>query len=126
MGFQGVNHAPTGCRVGGEDGAGTGDQRIGLRMRALRRRLGLTQTEMGRMIGVTFQQIQKYEQGSNRMMASRLGELARCLRVPVCFFFHGAGAASAQEELCRRCEVFAVCDALTAAMPEEKRRRAAR
>ena len=49
--------------------------------------LGLSQEKLGDMIGLTFQQVQKYERGSNRIGASRLYELSRVLDVPVSFFF---------------------------------------
>jgi transcriptional regulator with XRE-family HTH domain len=52
--------------------------------------LGVTQQELGRQIGVTFQQVQKYEKGTNRVGASRLQQIARVLRVPVEFLFEGA------------------------------------
>jgi transcriptional regulator with XRE-family HTH domain len=49
--------------------------------------LALTQEQLGEMIGLTFQQVQKYERGANRIGASRLHELSRILDVPVSFFF---------------------------------------
>ncbi|PZO03839.1 MAG: transcriptional regulator [Alphaproteobacteria bacterium] len=63
------------------------DIRVGERLRALRRAARLTQTALGNRIGVTFQQVQKYENGSNRMSASRLWLVARCLGVPVSALF---------------------------------------
>jgi transcriptional regulator with XRE-family HTH domain len=52
-----------------------------------RTELEMSQTELGQAIGVTFQQVQKYENGSNRISASRLGNIASTLQVPVSFFF---------------------------------------
>lgn len=63
------------------------DRHVGRRVRLRRTLLGLTQQELGEQIGVTFQQIQKYERGTNRISASRLWEIARVLKVPVAFFF---------------------------------------
>jgi transcriptional regulator with XRE-family HTH domain len=65
------------------------DARIGARIRARRMLLGINQTELGRSSGVTFQQIQKYEKGTNRITASRLHEIADTLDVPIGFFFEG-------------------------------------
>lgn len=119
MDSQDVSISPASRRKAGEGGADAADLRIGRRLRALRRRLGLSQTEMGRMIGVTFQQIQKYERGLNRVTASRLGALAKCAGIPVCFFFRGAEVALPQEKLCRDCEVSCACAALTEGGPGE-------
>lgn len=63
------------------------DRHVGRRVRLRRTLLGLTQQELGEQIGVTFQQIQKYERGTNRISASRLWEISRVLKVPVSFFF---------------------------------------
>lgn len=53
--------------------------------------LGKTQAELARAVGLTFQQIQKYESGANQLVSSRLYEIASALRVPVSFFFDGMG-----------------------------------
>src|ERR671917_1916562 len=63
------------------------DVRVGARLRLRRNMLGLSQEKLGEAIGVTFQQVQKYERGANRIGASRLHELSRVLDVPVSFFF---------------------------------------
>src|SRR3954468_13647460 len=63
------------------------DVRVGARLRLRRNRLGLSQEKLGEAIGLTFQQVQKYERGANRIGASRLHELSRVLDVPVSFFF---------------------------------------
>jgi transcriptional regulator with XRE-family HTH domain len=49
--------------------------------------LGMSQTDLGHAVGVTFQQVQKYEKGTNRISASRLQQIARVLQVPVTYFF---------------------------------------
>ncbi len=63
------------------------DIHVGRRVRLRRTLLGLSQEKLGDAVGLTFQQIQKYERGTNRMGASRLFEFSRILDVPVSFFF---------------------------------------
>ncbi|MGZ5830001.1 MAG: helix-turn-helix domain-containing protein [Xanthobacteraceae bacterium] len=63
------------------------DVHVGLRIRAARLAAGLSQERLGNELGVTFQQVQKYEKGSNRVGASRLSDAAKVLSVPVSFFF---------------------------------------
>ena len=63
------------------------DMHVGSRIRLRRHLLGLSQTKLGDAVGLTFQQIQKYENGANRVGASRLFQLATVLKVPVAFFF---------------------------------------
>ncbi len=63
------------------------DIHVGSRLRQRRQLLGLSQEKLGEAIGLTFQQVQKYERGANRIGASRLYELSRVLDVPVGFFF---------------------------------------
>ena len=63
------------------------DIHLGQRMRARRLMLGMSQTELGAAIGVTFQQIQKYEAGANRVRASDLDRIATRLAVPISYFF---------------------------------------
>ena len=63
------------------------DVHVGGRIRLRRTLLGLSQEKLGEMIGLTFQQVQKYERGSNRVGASRLFDLSRVLDVPMSFFF---------------------------------------
>jgi transcriptional regulator with XRE-family HTH domain len=65
------------------------DDHLGKRIRQRRRSLGLTQQQVGEVIGVRFQQIHKYECGMNRISAARLWTLARALEAPVDFFFEG-------------------------------------
>jgi transcriptional regulator with XRE-family HTH domain len=60
---------------------------VGGRLRSRRKRLGVTQTALAQRIGVTFQQVQKYEKGANRISASRLYQLSLVLGVPVTYFF---------------------------------------
>src|SRR6202167_6011622 len=63
------------------------DVQVGSRVRLRRNMLGLSQEKLGEAIGLTFQQVQKYERGANRIGASRLLELSRILDVPVQFFY---------------------------------------
>ena len=76
------------------------DRLVGLRITALRKARGLSQTALGTAVGVTFQQVQKYEKGQNRVGAGRLREIARLLEVPVSAFFEESQAGdSAQEDV---------------------------
>jgi len=67
------------------------DVHVGRRLRLRRTILGLSQEAIGKVIGVTFQQIQKYERGINRMGASRLYDFSRALTVPIAYFYEGYG-----------------------------------
>jgi transcriptional regulator with XRE-family HTH domain len=67
------------------------DKAIGARVRTLRLQRGLSQSELGKALRVTFQQIQKYEKGANRISAGRLQQIADVLKVPVTFFYSGLG-----------------------------------
>ena len=66
------------------------DVHVGSRVRMRRMMLGMSQGELAAALGLSFQQVQKYEKGSNRMGASRLQKIAHILQVPVTFFFDGA------------------------------------
>src|ERR1700746_2036132 len=66
------------------------DKHVGSRVRMRRMMLGMSQEKLGDSLGITFQQIQKYEKGTNRIGASRLQQIATVLAVPVSFFFEGA------------------------------------
>jgi transcriptional regulator with XRE-family HTH domain len=66
------------------------DVHVGQRVRARRKMLGLSQTQLGNELGVTFQQVQKYERGTNRIGSSRLFKMSNTLDVPVAYFFEGA------------------------------------
>ena len=65
------------------------DEHIGQRVQLRRTMLGLSQKDLAKICGVTFQQIQKYETAGNRISASRLFELSNALQTPVSFFFYG-------------------------------------
>src|SRR6202034_787524 len=66
------------------------DKYVGSRVRMRRIMLGMSQEKLGEALGLTFQQIQKYEKGTNRIGASRLQQISRTLNVPPSFFFGGA------------------------------------
>jgi len=65
------------------------DLHVGARVRMRRKRLGLSQERLADALGLTFQQIQKYERGANRVSASKLYEIAQALQVPMTYFFDG-------------------------------------
>lgn len=66
------------------------DRHVGSRVRMQRMLAGISQEKLGEALGLTFQQVQKYEKGTNRISASRLQQIAKMLGVPVSFFFEGA------------------------------------
>lgn len=65
------------------------DNHVGQRIRGLRRSLGKTQQDLAEAVGIKFQQIQKYETGTNRVSASRLWDIAAALHTPITYFFEG-------------------------------------
>ncbi|MGB7037625.1 MAG: helix-turn-helix transcriptional regulator [Xanthobacteraceae bacterium] len=69
------------------------DKHVGARVRMRRMMLGMSQEKLGDALGLTFQQVQKYEKGTNRIGASRLQQISQILQVPVSFFFEGAPSA---------------------------------
>jgi transcriptional regulator with XRE-family HTH domain len=66
------------------------DRYVGSRVRMRRMMISMSQEKLGERLGITFQQVQKYEKGTNRIGASRLQQLSSILSVPVTFFFEGA------------------------------------
>lgn len=70
------------------------DVHIGSRVRLRRMMLKMSQEKLGERLGITFQQIQKYEKGTNRIGGSRMQNIARVLQVPVAFFFEDAPGGS--------------------------------
>ena len=77
------------ARGGGEDGPHPVDRHVGRRVCEKRISLGYNQTELGRALGLTFQQIQKYEKGTNRISSSKLYEIANFFKVDIAYFFEG-------------------------------------
>jgi transcriptional regulator with XRE-family HTH domain len=78
--------------------ADTRDAEVGRRVRSRRLEQKLSQTELADKIGVTFQQVQKYEKGTNRIGAGRLQRIGEALEVPITFFFE-CGSARAREHV---------------------------
>lgn len=74
------------------------DSHVGSRVRLRRMMLGMSQEKLGENLGITFQQIQKYEKGTNRIGASRLQHIATVLQVPVAFFFEDAPGTPKEAE----------------------------
>lgn len=66
------------------------DTHVGSRVRLRRTMMGMSQEKLGEALGITFQQIQKYEKGTNRIGASRMQQISATLKVPVSFFFQDA------------------------------------
>lgn len=75
------------------------DRHVGARVRQRRMFIGMSQEQLGERLGLTFQQIQKYEKGTNRISASRLWEMSKILDVPIEFFFEGTNTTVATDEI---------------------------
>lgn len=74
------------------------DKHVGSRVRMRRMMLAMSQEKLGDALGLTFQQVQKYEKGTNRIGASRLQQISNILQVPVAFFFEGAPSLNIQPD----------------------------
>jgi transcriptional regulator with XRE-family HTH domain len=70
------------------------DVHVGLQVRLRRKELKISQEKLAEALGLTFQQVQKYERGANRISASKLYEIARALNVPIGWFFEGLGESA--------------------------------
>lgn len=73
------------------------DKHVGARVKMRRLLMGFSQEKLGEALGVTFQQVQKYEKGANRIGASRLQQISKILQAPPSFFFEGAPGADVLE-----------------------------
>jgi transcriptional regulator with XRE-family HTH domain len=73
------------------------DIHVGARIRMRRKLLGISQEKLAEQLGLTFQQVQKYERGANRVSASKLFEIARSLQSSVSYFFEGLNVAAGAE-----------------------------
>jgi len=80
-------------RGAGAEGPHLVDRHVGRRVCEKRIALGYNQTDLGQALGVTFQQVQKYEKGANRISASKLWDIARFFRVDIGYFFEGLTAS---------------------------------
>lgn len=76
-----------------------GDIDMGKKIRLRRVEIGMSQSDLAGKLGVTFQQVQKYEKGVNRVSANRLEQIADALGVPVTFFYRGPGTGKGQSEV---------------------------
>ena len=76
------------------DGPHPVDRHVGLRIRMRRKEMGVSQERLAESLGITFQQVQKYERGANRVSASKLWEIAGTLRTPVSYFYDGLDGQS--------------------------------
>lgn len=86
------------ARGTGEDGPHPVDRHVGRRVCEKRISLGYNQSDLGRALGLTFQQIQKYEKGANRISASKLWQMADFFKVDIAYFFEGLGARPGMAE----------------------------
>lgn len=77
-----------------DDGPHLVDRHVGRRVETRRKALGYSQSQLGAALGLTFQQIQKYEKGANRISASKLWEIAHFFKVEIGYFFDGLTAAA--------------------------------
>jgi transcriptional regulator with XRE-family HTH domain len=97
---------PTDPQGGGHDRTGqrasVADRHVGARIRERRVMLGLSQQQLAKLIGVTYQQAHKYERGLNRISAGRLFEIGQVLGVPVAWFFEGLEADGEAQEISPR------------------------
>jgi transcriptional regulator with XRE-family HTH domain len=75
--------------IGRGDGPHPVDRHVGLRIRMRRKEMGVSQERLAEALGITFQQVQKYERGANRVSASKLWEIAAALKTPVAYFYDG-------------------------------------
>ncbi len=102
------------------------DRLVGMRLGTLRKARGLSQADLGRAVGVTFQQVRKYETGQNRVGAGRLRAFAQLLQVPVSVFFEDDTAeADSSAGLFTHLSAPGALDLLGiyAALPDDRRRR---
>jgi transcriptional regulator with XRE-family HTH domain len=89
------------------------DVHVGSRIRLRRNMTGMSQEKLGEHLGITFQQIQKYEKGTNRVGASRLQAIASILEVPIAYFFDGAPGETPAEGFAEENQTAYVVDFLS-------------
>src|ERR1700761_6468025 len=80
-----------------EQGPNPIDRHVGLRIRMRRKELGISQERLAESIGLTFQQVQKYERAANRVSASKLWEMSRALSTNVSYFYEGLGGGDGED-----------------------------
>lgn len=98
------------------------DKQVGARIRARREAMKVSQEKLGEALGITFQQIQKYEKGTNRVGASRLAQIAKTLDVPVSYFFDGLDSSGGASDLLADPQVAKLLSAFKAIENEAMRR----
>jgi transcriptional regulator with XRE-family HTH domain len=86
------------------------DVLVGKRVRARRTELGMSQTQLAEILKITFQQVQKYERGVNRVTCSRLSEIANALNVPITFFFSEPAMRAAKRQPIYDLEIGEIAD----------------
>lgn len=84
------------AEIGRGDGPHPVDLHVGIRIRMRRKEMGVSQERLADSLGITFQQVQKYERGANRVSASKLWEIATALKTPVAYFYDGLGDRQAE------------------------------
>ena len=84
-----------------EPGPNPVDRHVGLRIRMRRKELGISQEKLAEAVGLTFQQIQKYERAANRVSASKLWDIARALQTTIAYFYEGLTEMSEAADLPR-------------------------
>jgi transcriptional regulator with XRE-family HTH domain len=94
------------------------DAFVGGRIKQRRKALGMSQTDLGEALGVTFQQIQKYERGNNRVGAGALYKMADALKVPISYFFDGLPTLEHSDDAASRRAIEFLCTREGAAMVE--------
>ena len=110
----------------GESGPRPVDVHVGERVRTGRTLIGMSQTELGKHVGLTFQQIQKYEKGMNRITASKLWVISRVLGRPISWFFEGIGKQKRKgDDLLAKRETLQLVRYLSACDPEVQKHLAA-
>lgn len=82
-----------------EDGPSPVDSHVGSKVKTRRLILGLSQEELGKAIGLTFQQVQKYERGTNRISVSRLMDISHALKAPLDYFLDGCNSYGKKQAL---------------------------
>ncbi len=90
------------------------DKQVGARIRARRQALQISQTALAETAGITFQQIQKYEKGLNRVSTSRLAQIAETLKVPVAYLFEGLNGKATAPDLLADPQITKLLSAFTA------------
>ena len=110
----------------GESGPRPVDAHVGGRVKAGRTLIGMSQEELGKHVGLTFQQIQKYEKGMNRIAASRLWLFSRILGQPISWFFEGIGEQKRKgDDLLAKRETLKLVRYLSACDPDVQKHLAA-